>query len=266
MKDLLIRAASGALYVAILIGSLFISKYAFVLVIFILGLLTCVEYSRLRNLSWWLALPLLLMIFIVQHYLELWVHINLVFIGFAALINMYLLFWLFRGKTQISSLLGRLILIGNIVFGFAAISVIPFNGIAYSKEVMIGVLVMLWANDTFAYLVGKNFGKNKLMPSVSPNKTIEGLIGGAVGAILTACVIWYFVNFISITSWITLAFIIVIFGSIGDLIQSRVKRIAGVKDSGVIMPGHGGIYDRLDSLIFTAPFVYLYLNLVCYVS
>lgn len=267
MKDLFIRAASGALYITILLGSLFISKLAFIIVIFVLGVLTCIEYSKLRNLSWWLALPLLLIVFAGIHEALLVDGLpRIILVSICGLMNLYLVYWLFKKEAQLTALQGRLIFIATIVFGFGVIALIPIDGTVFRKEVMIGVLVMLWANDTFAYLVGKNFGKNKLMPSVSPNKTIEGLIGGAFGAILAGIATWYFCKTFGLASWIALALIVVIFGSLGDLVQSRIKRIAGVKDSGVIMPGHGGMYDRLDSLIFAAPFVFLYLILVCYVS
>ena len=123
---------------------------------------------------------------------------------------------------------------------------------------MIAILCIIWSSDTFAYLSGKNFGKHKLFPSVSPKKTIEGFIGGLLGAVLVAvCFSLYSVK--SIWEWIGIALILVVFGTFGDLIESKFKRIAGVKDSGTILPGHGGFLDRLDSLIFTAPFVGLLL-------
>ncbi len=266
MKDILIRAGSGALYITILLGSLFISKLAFVSVIFILGVLACAEYSRLRKLNWWIGAPLLLAIFIAIHITDLWAQLPTLIVGLGLLMNLVLIYWLFKKPPFVSNLFGRLILIANVVFGFTAISLIPMEAANFRKEVMIGVLLMLWANDTFAYLVGRTIGKNKLMPSVSPKKTIEGFLGGAVGAIVVGLIISFYYPSFSLIMWLTLALIVVVFGTLGDLVQSRFKRIAGVKDSGVIMPGHGGMYDRLDSLIFAAPFVYLYLILVCYVS
>ena len=266
MKDLLIRTASGALYITILLGSLFLSKTAFILVILILGALTCIEYSRLNKLSWWLGIPLLAVVFAMLHYLNFPQEITLVIVGIATVVNLYLIYWLLKRPAAVSNLFSRIIFIACIIFGFAAISLIPMEAANFRKEVMLGILLMLWANDTFAYLVGSNFGKTKLMPSVSPKKTVEGFIGGTLGAMALAIVLSFFYESFSLIMWCTLALIVIVFGSIGDLVQSRFKRIAGVKDSGEIMPGHGGIYDRLDSLIFTAPFVYLYLIFVCYVS
>ena len=209
---------------------------------------------------------MLFILFISQHYNLNTIVLTYLVVGAAAGMNLYLIYWLFKRPPELSPLFGRIVFALNIVFGFLAISHIPMDVSSFRKEVMLGVLLMLWANDTFAYLVGKNMGKTKLMPSVSPKKTVEGFVGGAIGALLIGITLSYFYTSFSMIMWITLALIVIVFGSIGDLVQSRFKRIAGVKDSGVIMPGHGGIYDRLDSLIFAAPFIYLYLILVCYVS
>lgn len=119
---------------------------------------------------------------------------------------------------------------------------------------------MIWTNDSFAFIVGKNFGKHKLFESVSPKKTIEGFIGGMFFAVIVGVLIGNYSNSFSILNWITIAIIVAVIGSLGDLVESKFKRQANVKDSGKIMPGHGGLLDRLDSLFFLAPFVYLYIH------
>ena len=116
---------------------------------------------------------------------------------------------------------------------------------------------MSWCNDTFAYLVGKSIGKHKLLERVSPKKTIEGFIGGMMFTIIASIIISKFYAFFSVTLWIITAIIIALFGTLGDLVESKFKREAGVKDSGNIMPGHGGILDRLDSVIFVIPYLYI---------
>ena len=125
---------------------------------------------------------------------------------------------------------------------------------------------MIWINDTAAYFVGKNFGKQKLFPSVSPKKTVEGFLGG----IFFACVASFFISLytydVSFNSWLILSIIVSTTGTLGDLIESKFKRQANVKDSGTIMPGHGGLLDRLDSIIFAAPFIYLFLRILRHVS
>lgn len=125
--------------------------------------------------------------------------------------------------------------------------------------------MLIWVNDSFAYLTGKNFGKHKLYSKISPKKTIEGFAGGFIAAIIGGVFIFYLSNSHSLAHWIVIAAIVSVFGTIGDLIQSKFKRQAGVKDSGKIMPGHGGIFDRLDSILYASPFVFLYLQIITYV-
>ena len=126
---------------------------------------------------------------------------------------------------------------------------------------------MIWTNDTFAYLVGKNFGKNKLFPSVSPKKTIEGFAGGLVFTIIGGTLLAnYYIMASTLYIWIVIAAIVSVFSTLGDLIESKLKRVAGIKDTGNIMPGHGGILDRLDSIIFVIPFINLFYLILYYVS
>lgn len=120
------------------------------------------------------------------------------------------------------------------------------------------IIFMIWTNDTMAYITGSFIGKNKLMPSVSPKKTIEGTLGGILFTFLVALLWQRASGFFTGWNWAILAFIASIAGTIGDLIESKLKRMAGVKDSGSIMPGHGGILDRFDSLLFVAPVAFLY--------
>jgi len=117
-------------------------------------------------------------------------------------------------------------------------------------------IFMVWATDTGAYLIGRQFGSHLLAPQVSPKKTVEGSLGGLLFSIVVAFVFWRMVGG---ASWITYIFMAVIIGisaQIGDLFESALKRSAGVKDSGKLIPGHGGILDRFDSLIFALPLVY----------
>ena len=135
--------------------------------------------------------------------------------------------------------------------------------------IIIIIFLMIWINDTFAYLVGKTFGKHKLFEKISPKKTIEGFLGGAVFTIAFSFFIPMLFGWVKEDNrwiWIVQAIIIVIFATLGDLVESKFKRSANVKDSGNIMPGHGGILDRLDSIIFAAPFIFLFYQIISYVS
>lgn len=134
---------------------------------------------------------------------------------------------------------------------------------------LIFAFILIWVNDIFAYLTGSAIGRHKLCPRISPKKTIEGSIGGAVFTMLFAYFInrfllnvFFFENYINNIEVIFLALGVVIFGTLGDLTESMMKRYAGVKDSGNIIPGHGGILDRFDATFMAMPFVFIYLLLI----
>ncbi|KXO16689.1 phosphatidate cytidylyltransferase [Clostridiales bacterium KA00134] len=119
------------------------------------------------------------------------------------------------------------------------------------------VFLVAFGTDTFAYIVGMNFGKHKLIPKVSPNKSVEGAIGGILGSLILSMFYLYFRG-IHLTVWIALFLILAsISGQIGDLIASKIKRFTGIKDFGHILPGHGGFMDRFDSILMVAPVIYL---------
>lgn len=130
---------------------------------------------------------------------------------------------------------------------------------------IIFLYISIWTCDTFAYFVGRGVGKHRLASAISPGKTVEGAVAGVVGAILMAYIAQEsFLSSFSFRELLPLALIVGIIGQIGDLVESLLKRAAGVKDSSKIIPGHGGVLDRFDSLIFVAPWVYYYLKFVLY--
>jgi len=142
---------------------------------------------------------------------------------------------------------------------FSMLNVIAFNGESFSPNIVMGLLFMIWSNDTGAYLVGSRFGKTKLLPRISPKKTWEGFIGGFV---LTFLVGWGLSNYyteIETRDWLVLAGITSVFGTIGDLVESMLKRSFEVKDSGKLLPGHGGFLDRFDAFMFLIPFATAYI-------
>lgn len=128
----------------------------------------------------------------------------------------------------------------------------------------LSLLLMIWGNDIFAYFGGKRFGKNKMAPVSSPNKTWEGFTFGFLGAAAGYTISWFVVDTFPLPymAMIPGVIIVSIMGPLGDIAASRLKRIAGVKDSSSLLPGHGGFFDRFDSLIMSAPFIYIYYNLI----
>lgn len=129
----------------------------------------------------------------------------------------------------------------------------------YHTSFLLGFFFMIWINDTGAYLLGTALGRHKLFERVSPKKTWEGALGGALLTFVSAYVISLYYSNIYLRDWLVIAAIVVVFGTYGDLFESMFKRSINTKDSGTILPGHGGVLDRFDSVFMAAPFVFVYL-------
>ncbi len=139
---------------------------------------------------------------------------------------------------------------------------ILIRGLDGGSQIIVFLMLLIWAGDVAAYYGGRNFGKHKLLPAVSPNKTVEGGIANILGTLLAASLasLWFFAEF-SLTHCLIVAFICGIIGQFGDFSESLIKRNCQVKDSGSLIPGHGGFLDRIDSLLFAGPAFYCYYQL-----
>jgi phosphatidate cytidylyltransferase len=140
-------------------------------------------------------------------------------------------------------------------------SILDHNGIVFSPGIVIGFFLLLWANDTGAYLVGVSIGKHRLMERISPKKSWEGFFGGLFISMAAAWLLSGWLGVVDKMGWMVIAGIVAVAGTYGDLAESMLKRSLGVKDSGAIMPGHGGFLDRFDSAVIAFPLVYLYITL-----
>ncbi|MGM0613737.1 MAG: phosphatidate cytidylyltransferase, partial [Bacteroidota bacterium] len=134
------------------------------------------------------------------------------------------------------------------------------NAFSYQFELILGIFIIIWANDTMAYLIGKKTGKHKLMKRVSPKKTWEGTLAGLVFACITSTILSIFLIPLSTIEAGILGILISIAANLGDLFESAMKRNTGKKDSGKLLPGHGGVLDRFDAALFAIPFSFFYLN------
>ncbi|WP_333876771.1 phosphatidate cytidylyltransferase [Flavobacterium sp.] len=267
MTTTLTRALSGAVYVLLLVGATLYSQYSFLLLFGLLLLFSVVEFCKLVHLK-----PIFPLLIATGGYilfnLNNTVKTNEILLLIAALtVSVRALLFLFEKKDRHLDQLSKYVfLIGYLIIPIIIFTKIPFVYNIYVPEIIISILIIIWANDTFAYLVGITMGKNKLFERISPKKTVEGFAGGVIFSIVAGIILAQFYLHQDTTKWIIIAMIVSAFGTLGDLIESKFKRIAGVKDSGTIMPGHGGFLDRLDSIIFVAPFVYLFYQIIYYVS
>lgn len=270
MNETLKRALSGAVYIFLLLASILYSKESFAILFGAFLLIGVYEFCKLASLNYYISLPIsaVLYYFLWDKTListSTWTILSV----FCIIISLKLLFYLFDNKKTAFKIYTRyIILIGYIIIPFLLTNHICIGkGNKYNEKILITILVLIWTNDTFAYLVGKNFGKHKLFPRVSPKKTIEGFIGGIIFTVIFSVLLSkYYIGTKNLYIWAIIAIIISIFSTLGDLIESKLKRVAGIKDTGNIMPGHGGILDRLDSIIFVVPFINLFYLILYYVS
>lgn len=270
MRKLSKRALSGLVFVSVLIFSVLYSKVTFICLFFILMMFCLYEFQKMIKLK--SVFPYLIgtLLFIFGNILNAEIGSYRTIIEWAGVLLFFTIFIsfasiLFAKKEEVISHLGQIFLsIIYIVVPFTLMVQIPFLNTQYSyvNSTILGVFILIWTNDTFAFLVGKNFGKHKLLERISPNKTIEGFIGGMVFTFIASLILAKQFTSLSLVQWIVIAGIVSIFGVLGDLIESMFKRQAGVKDSSNFIPGHGGFLDRFDSVIFAAPFIFIYLQLV----
>ncbi len=267
MREILRRSLTGVVYMILLLSAVFLSSDAFDFLFMVFGLACLNEYKKLVGLEGR---------YIYMAYLALWwafiYFVTDIWLVYALLIctltvNFLLLYYLFSNKEKLFNTFQKFI-IGLFYIGGGCIflTMIPYTNDDFVKFLIIGIFLLIWVSDSFAYIVGRLLGRTKLFPRVSPKKTVEGALGGLVFALATAYLLAKYEPIITPWQWLVLAAIIVVAGGLGDLVESKLKRAAGVKDSGAILPGHGGMLDRLDSLVFAAPFAYLTLNIFAYVS
>lgn len=270
MKKLLMRALSGFVFVSVLIFSILYSKISFISLFFILMLFCLYEFKKMTKLKSIFPYIIGILLFIFGNILNVDdVPARLIFeyVGVALFLTIFITFAsiLFAKKEEVFNHLGKIFLsIIYIVVPFTLMVQIPFLNASfdYVNSTILGVFLLIWTNDTFAFFVGKNIGKHKLLERISPNKTIEGFIGGMIFTFLISFILANQFTSLTTLQWIVIAGIVSIFGVLGDLIESMFKRQAGVKDSSNFIPGHGGFLDRFDSVIFAAPFIFIYLQLV----
>jgi phosphatidate cytidylyltransferase len=282
MDETLKRAISGAVYILLLLASILYSTESFLILFGVFLIISLFEFCNLIQVDKLIPVlagtSLFVLVTFFSNYNESKSSdiqtLDIILLSSTLLISIKCIVFLFDNNIQsVSTLSKYLYLLGYITLPFVFITKISFGVNDYNPKIIIGLFILIWTNDTFAYIVGKSIGKHKLFEKISPKKTIEGFFGGLIFAIFAGYLISMYLikpsaqfSDKSILIWMIIAAIVGVIGTIGDLIESKFKRIAGVKDSGKIMPGHGGVLDRLDSVIFVAPFIFLFYKILYYVS
>ncbi|NRB53053.1 MAG: phosphatidate cytidylyltransferase [Saprospiraceae bacterium] len=274
MKGLLRRALTAVIFVAVMVGGLFGGHYSFVTLFLLITGLCLWEYLGLvlenagkkdliRKL---LGLGMGILPFVLASIVQLNLisdrenFIVLASILFSPFVFLSFVYELYAGSEKPFTNLAYLILgVFYIGIPFALLDFVAFSGEYFYATTVLGLLLLTWTNDTMAYLIGSQIGKTPLFPRISPKKTWEGTLGGAAVSFIVAYLLSLYIPELSFINWMVLALIISVFGSLGDLVESMLKRSHQIKDSGSLLPGHGGFLDRFDGFIFMLPFAAAYL-------
>jgi len=268
LKKFVQRTITGLLYVAIIITSLYLHPLAFISFFIIIMILAMVEWYSLITTDhikpqvipgigtgiFVLATSWLFASGMISSKLLL-IPVLIVFLLF--------FFELFRRQGKFTDNLAFTCL--GLIYIALPLSLLPFLGYpkriseGFTPEIILGYFILLWIYDTGAYIVGSFIGRHKIMEDISPGKSWEGFLGGSAITIGTAFIVAELFPILSRTDWIIITVITVVTGTLGDFVESGFKRNAGVKDSGKLLPGHGGMLDRIDSILLSVPFVFIFL-------
>jgi len=269
MNNFTKRLLFGIIYVAIVFIAIWYNPNIYIAIFNIFMFLSIYEFQKMHQTKsifpFLIGICLSGIFYIINlHFFNTKIDVKYVIALFFLLLFAPFIQALFRDKKNTLDILKLdFLTFVYLVIPFSLMQLIPFltGKNKYNNQIMLGVFILIWINDTFAYLVGRQFGKHKLFERISPKKTIEGFIGGLLFSFIGGFILSHYFTTLSLLQWITIASISSIFGTIGDLIESMFKRNAKIKDSSNLIPGHGGFLDRLDSVIFATPFIFIYLIL-----
>ena len=271
MKVLVQRSLTGLAFAAIMLAGIIIHQYVFAIVFTFFLLFTLFEFYKIsENIGYEPSIKIGLisgfLLFIV-FFLAASHVIPYRFIFLSILIPLFTLIPDLFDKRK-NGFKNSMITIAGIIYialPYSLLSFIIFPGISVDTEfypwILTGIFLIIWMYDSMAYVFGSLFGKHKICVRISPKKSWEGLIGGAVFAVIMAIVNALIFQELSLVNWVIIALLIVTFGTSGDFFESKLKREAGVKDSGNILPGHGGLLDRFDTVLFAAPVIFVWITL-----
>jgi phosphatidate cytidylyltransferase len=262
MNNFLQRTFTGILFVGAVAGSIFIHPIAFFLVCIVVAVIGMLELGRLLERKYGklnifaallLGVTFQILVFLnTQGYIDQnW------YVVLMPLVWLPFVYELFKGGENPFQRFALTLLLP--IYVSLPLSFLFLTGCihgTFQAAILLGFFILVWCNDSGAYVVGVTIGKHKLYERISPKKTWEGFIGGIVFTIIAGIVIHSITGIASLPVWIGAALLVSVFGTIGDLVESMLKRNVDIKDSGSILPGHGGVLDRFDAVLFAAPMVF----------
>jgi len=251
------RIITGVLFGLVVLVLLFTNDWTRLILLCLIPLLSGTEYLSITK-SRPVQYILFISVSILVYYFGSQANVDLVLITIFCLLNSVLIINLFLDNPIIthknwSGLIGGIYIAGPFIFALSK------HTYTNNKEMLISALLLIWVTDSSAYFVGSQIGKKKLFKKISPKKTWEGFFGAGMCTLIFSYILGSIWNIYDLKFWVLFGLIVWILGALGDLVASHVKRLNNAKDSGTLLPGHGGFYDRFDALIFILPFLLLLL-------
>lgn len=268
MSNLVQRTITGIIFLAVVIGSIFLSKISFFILFELIVIGAMYEFYSLAkkkkfNPQKIYGMVIGASVFAANYFFMDGLISSKVFLLTIPLLISIFIIELYRSTEQVFVNIGFTVLgVLYIAIPFTFANYVVFWTDQYSPNLLLGFLFLMWSYDTLAYVFGVSFGKHRLFERVSPKKSWEGFIGGSVSSIGIAYLVSLLFPELSFMHWAIVSLMVSLFGTYGDLVESSFKRNIDEKDSGSLLPGHGGILDRFDAVIFTLPLFYLYLHFV----
>lgn len=272
IKNLGVRILTGAIFVSVLMVGMIINEYSFLAVFSIITLLALHEFygllqgSEKAKFNKTINITGGLILFVASYfYFSSNSSSLLVFVPYVIyLLSIFIIELFARRENPIQALSYSVLGQAYLALPLSLLNYLAFsyeNSGSYHFAMLLALFVFIWVNDSFAYLTGSMLGKHRMFERISPKKSWEGFVGGAVFTIIAAVIYSMFFTEMTIWGWIGFALIMIFFGTLGDLIESLFKRTLQVKDSGNLLPGHGGILDRIDSVVFAIPAQFVFLEI-----
>ncbi|WP_238784435.1 phosphatidate cytidylyltransferase [Blattabacterium cuenoti] len=247
--NLLIRFFTGVGFIFLIVFSIEKGEKFFRIVMMILSFLCLFEFLNMSRTKT-ILIKVVSLFFLLSIFLDIFMEKGLI-LYIICFIPYSTIFFIIQLFSKTLSHEEKIMQINSLILGLVYI-IIPFYLASYvyslvGKELILGIFILIWTNDSFSYLIGKKWGERKIAISISPKKSIEGFLGGVISCLISGLILY---NVWGKIYWLILSFIVPIFATIGDLVESTIKRYYSVKNSGIWFPGHGGFLDRLDSFIF----------------
>ncbi|NOZ47831.1 MAG: phosphatidate cytidylyltransferase [Chlorobi bacterium] len=273
MKNLIIRSITGLFFVFIIVVSILFSNISFFVLFALIILFGMWEFYSLVQKAEikpqkFVAIIIGLLLFTANYLFAKKIVDEAVFLIFIPFVFFIFIFEIYKNeKKPFVNIAVSILGIIYIALPFSLFNYFVFHGnyitdVFYNPNILLSLFILMWVHDTGSYLFGVTLGKHRLFERLSPKKSWEGFIGGSLLTLFTGYKLAYFFPQLDTRNWVIFALIVIIAGTFGDLSESQFKRSISIKDSGKILPGHGGILDRFDGILLASPMVFIYLQFI----